>query len=426
MLESVFFFLHYALILLFGILLSAAFAGIRFYKKKNAAALLMVFAACGLVQALLYLIVGEAVLWKIYPLVGHLPTVLLLCFYYRKSIFTAVAAVTSAYICCQPPKWVGMLFFSLTKSAAVEDIVHIAVLIAVGFVVTVYLAPTLSKLFNKDRKSVCIFGAVPAVYYLYDYSMSIYTDNWNANNPVVIEFLPFFLCVSFLTFCFVYYREYESKADAQRKEHIIRLAVEQQSREMDAVRRSAEEVRLLRHDMRHLLSNLAVCIEEGDYAKAQELIATQSDLIAGTKVEHFCQYDIINYILSSFAAKCRTKQVAFTYAVSIESLAVDEILFSSILSNALDNALNAQEELPEERRSIRLLLRTSGGKLLFSVKNPMKEGSVRFVDGLPVSEHSPRAGHGYGSQSIRYMTERLGGDWEFFEQDGQFVVRVVI
>ena len=84
-------------------------------------------------------------------------------------------------------------------------------------------------------------------------------------------------------------------------------------------------------------------------------------------------------------------------------------MFSAILSNALDHALDAQKELPQERRSVRLMLKTSGGKLLLSVENPIAAAPC-FADGLPVSK---KKGHGYGTQSIRYMTERLGGKWQF-------------
>ena len=114
--------------------------------------------------------------------------------------------------------------------------------------------------------------------------------------------------------------------------------------------------------------------------------------------------------------------IEFNATVEIEEFSVDEILFSSIISNALDNALNAQADLPEANRQIKLMLKDSDGKLLLSVKNPFKERPV-FIDGLPTSN---RKGHGYGTQSIRYMTERLGGKCQFILQNNMFVLRVVL
>lgn len=61
-------------------------------------------------------------------------------------------------------------------------------------------------------------------------------------------------------------------------------------------------------------------------------------------------------------------------------------------------------------------------KLLISVKNPVKNKPV-FVDGLPVSSE---AGHGYGVQSIRYLTEQLGGNCQFTVDNNVFTLRIVL
>lgn len=422
MLESVLFFAHYVLLLAFGIILSFAASGIQLFQKRNYTWLVSLFVFCGLLQLLIFAFWGESLVWKLYPPIIHLPITLVLCLIYRQSIVTALAAVSSAYLCCQPAKWFGLLCLNLTGSMVAQYFVCIVFLLLVAVIVLCRLAPTLSILFHKDKKSALIFGSIPMVYYLYDYSMSVYTDFWGSNNRVVIEFLPFLLCITFLLFCFVYYKEYEQKSNAEQKEQIIRIAVEQQGRELEAVKRSEQEIRILRHDMRMLLSNLSICIENDDRESAQELISSYSSYVVGTKVEYFCKNTIVNYVLSDFADKCKHKQIDFTYVVAVDELPVDEILFSSILSNALDNALNAQEEVPEDLRSVSLMLKIVNGKLLLSVKNSTNTIPT-FVDGLPISK---KTGHGYGAKSIRYMTERLGGHCQFAVQDNTFVLRLVL
>lgn len=422
MLESVLFFAYYILLVAFGLLLSFSFSGIQLPQKRTVIWLAALFLICSFMQLLFFAWKGEAFVWRIYPLIVHLPITLVLCLVYRKNIVTALAAVSSAYLCCQPTKWLGLLCFNLTTSVVAEYFVRIAALILVAFIVLSRLAPTLSALFHKDKKSVCIFGSIPMVYYLYDYSIRLHTAFAVADPRLIVEFLPFLLCISFLLFCSVYYKEYEQKSDAEQKEQIIRIAVEQQGRELEAVKRSEQEIRLLRHDMRMLLSNLSICIENDDRQSAQELISAYSSYIVGTKVEYYCKNAIVNYILSDFADKCKQKQIDFTYAISIDELPVDEIMFSSILSNALDNALNAQEELPEEQRSVSLMLKIVNGKLLLSVKNPTNTVPT-FVDGLPLSQ---KEGHGYGTKSIRYMAERLGGHCQFAVKDNAFILRLVL
>lgn len=114
--------------------------------------------------------------------------------------------------------------------------------------------------------------------------------------------------------------------------------------------------------------------------------------------------------------------MAFVHKVELDALPFDINMVAAILSNALDNALNAQKPLETSQRSVKLLLKTANNKLLLSVENPVAEPPV-FVDGLPVST---QAGHGYGTQSIRYMTERLNGKCQFSVQNHTFIVKVIL
>lgn len=421
MIENILALLHGACLLLFGITLTAAFAGLR-PSKKNALVFLGLFVFSGVLQLGATLTLSEAVVWKLYPFITHLPLILLLCIEYRKSLATASAAAFTAYMCCQPSKWFGVLIFQITENTPAELIARILFLIPVSYIAIVQLSSSLSEIFTKDQRSVYIFGIVPTVYYFYDYITVVYTNLWRTYNLVAIEFLPFFLVVAYMIFCFIYYKEYEQKADAQRKEQIIRIAVEQQGNEITALKQSEQEVRLLRHDMRLFLSNLAVLLENGETEKARELIAPYITDIGRTRLERFCSNDTINYVLSNYSARCKGEEIPLSYAIEIEQLHIDEIMLSSILSNALDNAINAQKLLSPDKRSIKLMLKTSNGKLLLSVKNPVGQ-KVIFTDGLPISD---KKGHGYGTQSIRYMTERLGGNCQFSVQDNVFIFRAVL
>ena len=421
MLESILFFLHGAILLAFGTTLTAAFSGVH-PSKRNFLILSGFYLFSGSLQLLASLTLPQPLVWKLYPPITHLPLILLLRLVYRKPTVSAMAATFTAYLFCQPSKWFGVLVHDFSHSAILGDVARIVALIIVGYIAVRYISPCLSEIFSKDRRSVCIFSIVPMVYYLFDYATAVYTNLWLSNDRVVLEFLPFFLAAIYSTFCFVYYQEYEQKADAQRREQIVRITVEQQTKEIAALRQSEQEIRLLRHDMRLLLSSLAISIENGDTDRAQEMIASQIARIEGTRLERFCSIETINYVLSDYAAKCRKESVPFSFNIELEEMGVDKTLFCSILSNALDNALNAQKLLPPAKRNIRLMLKHSGGKLLLSVKNPVGR-AVTFANGLPVSG---KKGHGYGTQSIRYMTERLGGNCQFSVQNGVFILRVVL
>ena len=56
------------------------------------------------------------------------------------------------------------------------------------------------------------------------------------------------------------------------------------------------------------------------------------------------------------------------------------------------------------------------------VKNTFAE-KPRFADGLPVAA---KAGHGFGTQSIRFVTEKLHGSCRFSVENDLFVLQIIL
>ena len=412
---------HYALLLLYGIMLSFAFAGVE-RTRRNAAVIIGLFAGCGLVQLALMVLIDEGFVWRIYPIVCHAPIVALLCLMYSKRLLTALAAVATAYLCCQPANWAGVLVDALTGSFTAAQAAEIATLVALGYFVLRYATGGLAGIYNKDGRSVLVFAIVPFVYYVFDYSMSVYSEIMRDYAGPAVEFLPCFLCLAFVTFCVTYYKTYEQQMEGERREQIINITVEQQKREVEAMRRSEAEVRILRHDMRLLLNNLMQALNEGDVPSAKRLIEGHITGIDKTVVRRFCESDIINYVISDFSARCAKAGIRFEPDIRMGEAAVDEMLLASLMSNALDNAVNAQVGHPAQERLIAMSLMTANGRLLLKLSNAYAK-RPEFVDGIPVSHE---AGHGIGTQSIRYMAERLGGNCKFSLEGELFVLRVAI
>lgn len=423
MMDTILFYVHHTLTLLMGVAMSAAFCDIHF-TKRNLGLLAAIFMVCGISQLSVLFLWGEQLVWELYPLIVHALLAALFCLVFRKHIITVAASIALAYLCCQPSKWFGLLTNVFTENSVVIWCVRIAVSLAVLVLVICFFAHHISEIFNKEVRSVLIFSSVPFVYYLFDYTVGIYTNMWENHARLVSEFLAFYLCVAFMAFCVIYYGEYEQKMQTKRKNAIIQITVQQQAKEIEAIRKSNLETSLLRHDMRLLLSNLALSIQQNDQETALNLISGYAAQVESASLRRYCSDDTVNYILTNFENKCRTAGVNFQTDLGFGALPVDEVMFASVLSNALDNALNAQADLPESDRQVKLLLKDSGGKLLLSVRNPFRGSrTLDPVTGAPVSD---RDGHGYGTQSILYLTEKLGGKCQFTIEDHIFTLRIIL
>ena len=107
-----------------------------------------------------------------------------------------------------------------------------------------------------------------------------------------------------------------------------------------------------------------------------------------------------------------------------ECLPVDEINLCLVLSNLLENALEASLRTAPARRRIELTAYLHGNSLaLIQVENTY-DGVIREKDG--VFQSSKRKGDGVGLQSVRHIAEKSGGVSTVTYQDGVFRARVML
>ena len=97
----------------------------------------------------------------------------------------------------------------------------------------------------------------------------------------------------------------------------------------------------------------------------------------------------------------------------------------SLFGNALDNAIEAADDISDpERRLIDVSVRRMGQMAVIQVRN-FFEGELRREGG---SLGSTKGGglHGYGTKSMRLVAERYGGSITFDARDGLFRVHVLL
>ena len=422
MMDTVLGILHHALTLLFGVFISAAFLGIRM-NRRNILILFAFSSAAGVVFVSSFVLFGATVTEQIYPLIIHIPLVLFLTLFYRYKAILAALSVLTAYLCCQISNWIGLLALNITHLDWVYFSVRIVTTVLVFIVLLRFVSDAAAQLMQKPTKALLIFGMLPFVYYLFDYLAKVYTGLLYSGSTVVVEFLAFALCVFYILFLVVYFKQYEEKQESEQRSRILKMKQTQAEKEIEAFQQAQHAVSLLRHDMRHFLLNISAFIEEGENEKALAYIRQVIAAADKTATQKYCKNEIVNTILSSYERRIRENGIHFQYSIQIpERLSISDVNLTSILSNALENAVHAATMLEPEKREIRLDLRMNANKLLISIKNTCAE-TPKMVDGLP---QSSKNGHGLGTQSIRYVTEKLNGNCQFTVQDHWFILRVIL
>ena len=104
---------HNITTMLFGIFLSAFFLGVK-KDKKNVWKLLLLAVISGGLYMVCVSLLGPEMVDQIYPLIVHVPLLLMLVFYYKFRLLPSLSSIFTAYLCCQCSNWIGLFALSIT------------------------------------------------------------------------------------------------------------------------------------------------------------------------------------------------------------------------------------------------------------------------------------------------------------------------
>lgn len=413
---------HNITTMLFGIFLSAFFLGVK-KDKTNVGKLLLLAVISGGLYMVCVSVLGPEMVDQIYPLLVHVPLLLVLVLYYKFRILPSLISIFTAYLCCQCSNWMGLFALSVTGKEWCYYACRIVVTLVVFWVLYRYVCQTTAMLFAKTDRELLIIGSLPLVYYIFDYATTKFSSLLYTGNKAVPEFLGFAICLSYLIFLLIYFKEYELKSKAEQYNELIRMQLSSLNAEMVSTRKSEQRMSILRHDTRHHLSVLRTLIQQGETDKSLEYLNEVSQTYDDTVIKTYCKNEMVNSVLSIYNTRFEEQRIRWEVQVRIgEKLPCSEMMFCAILSNVLENALHAVQELPQKKRLIQLSLSEKSGHLLLMAKNTVRNAPV-FNDGVPVTE---RSGHGLGARSIVYYVEKLNGQYQFFMENGDFIVRIIL
>lgn len=408
----------------FGMILSAKFCDIVWTRRKKLA-MVVCMAVILMFQGIFYFLVDPDIVEVIYPLITHLPLVVVLCVLGGRWLWPTISVLT-AYLCCQMRRWLALLTVSIFSGGSVmQNAAELVITVPLLLFLLCLVAPAVRSVSHFNVSVQCQFGLVPALYYGFDYLTRVYTDLLMEGGPVVVEFMPFVCCVAYLVFVFRTSETERVRSRLEQTQDSMNQQITQAVREIRALRKSEQKTRTYRHDLRHHMQYLSQCIENGRLEQAQKYIQEICSDIETNKVTTFCENEAANLIFSAFAGRIRERGIALRIRAKIsQKIPVSENDLCVLLSNALENALHACERRIEKGLSggIDVLAYEEKGRFFLQLTNSC-DSDIVFEHGIPVTDHS---GHGIGVRSICAVAEQYGGIYSFLVEGERFILRVSI
>ena len=192
---------------------------------------------------------------------------------------------------------------------------------------------------------------------------------------------------------------------------------------LQRVKEVEESIRIQRHDLRHQLQAVTELVVQGDREAALDFLDAARKRLDEQKEIRWCRPPVLDAVFSSYFDQAQNQGIQVEAKIALpDVLSVDEGELAIVLANALENAIHANQALPQEQRAIRCKI-VGTPSVMLEIANPCME-NISFDDnGLPIAQ---REGHGLGVQSIAAFCRKNGAVCQFDLTDGWFRLRLVL
>lgn len=233
------------------------------------------------------------------------------------------------------------------------------------------------------------------------------------NYPVLLM-----ICILMLLVYILIFYTFQTAGDAMERERIAGNMKEQillQKKQYEFYLQKREAERIFRHDARHRDSILISYLENGEVEGAKEFLKKELAEIEKNAKIPFCENTLINAVLSEYRTKAEQEGLEFSARIQMpKELACDEAEFCVILSNLLENSLDAAKSY------IAISIKHLNHQLSLNVKNDY-EGELKKSAENNYLTTKPQ-GSGLGLKSVEAILKSNSGFLKIEDTDGVFDV----
>lgn len=349
------------------------------------------------------------------------------CILYQSGFLFGLYMTTIYYatICCIDNLCSTLVFFLSGISTAIDlsDNVQVSIIIHI-------IEISLFYLHNRIRKSKVVgttswkWYTVPTLLSLISILHIFFFGDCFQKGQMSAR--PLFVCACFITFlqtaAMFLVSWMEQNAHYREETLSLQTKAQAQQESIEALSAAYAQQRKLTHDFQAHLDTLAGLLtqEPPDASAVQKYVqglrAAQTDRILLVNTHHAA----LDALLNQKALVAKNRKIDIQFSVNdLSAVKINTVDLTILISNTLDNAIEACEKLPEEERQIFVQVLLEEDVLFYAVRNRSLPVNVQPGQ-LPVTTKIPPSLHGYGLENVRTTLKKYSSLYAINYADGWF------
>ena len=301
-------------------------------------------------------------------------------------------------------------------------VMHVLITIPTAFYVRKYFTSSI-PIHNKYWRYLWI---IPATFYALWYYHLYFAGHSSLEIAMDVKHAVFLVIINFgalivYNMAIALLLAQEENAKLTQNNYLLTL----QNIQYDNLQQRIDEARQAKHDVRHHANMVREYLHSGKLQELETYLDQYTDALPSTQPFVYCQHYETNTLLNYFAHQAQ--QLGITVDVFVrfpENIARSETTLAVILSNLLENAVDACKEITDGEKKITVHGKVSDGFVFLEISNNYTGALHQTKNGnyLTTKEN----GNGLGLRSVSHLVKLHNGAFEVDTSDNIFRVSVML
>lgn len=215
----------------------------------------------------------------------------------------------------------------------------------------------------------------------------------------------------------------EENISMKNNQALVGLATAVMEERLEFLDKAQVQNSIARHDRRHFNRTLLELLEDDNQKEAIAFLRKAEDSQELSR-KKYCENNAINAAITYYLALAQEKDIDYQLDLTIPaSLQVDSMELAMVISNLLENAIQACEKLEVGRKRHICFTAKYPGRLIMEIKNPCHASTSLDEEGYPQTKESD---HGLGTKSVLAFAEANQAEVYYQISEGIFRVRLMV
>lgn len=252
-------------------------------------------------------------------------------------------------------------------------------------------------------------------------------------HALVVGYLPdgyIFILIAVLlslldVIIFVFMGKMNRANQKEMEKQKLQTQLSHQQNEIEQLEHQYKEISVLRHDHKSQLYCLRTLIDQNDFEEAKKYLEKFIGSHSNTVMIHIhCSSSVLNAVINEKFSKAEKYGIITTCKILTKIPEYLEYDLSIMLSNLLDNAIEACAENTVTSHII-LIISEAAGYYRIVVKNTIQDSVLKKNRNLKTNKKNKEL-HGWGLKSVENITQKHTGSLDIYEKNGMFVASALL